>query len=328
MDFRTRVEQPQDGVQMHLEDTMMLFGSCFSEHIGNLLSTHKFLCDVNPFGVLYNPSSISKALLRLCDPQPYQPDDLFFANGLWNSWMHHSSFSAPEIPLCLQQINDRLSQAVRSIRNARFIFITFGSAWVYRLRDTHECVANCHKQPDRLFDRSLLSVSEIVSDFQKMIEVVRGFNPSVHFILTVSPIRHIKDGLHGNQISKSTLLLAIEELCQRVDGITYFPAYEIMMDELRDYRFYADDMLHPSSLAIQYIWECFSAVFFDSGTKAFLREWQEVGKRLQHKPFNPQSDTYRRFLYDTIQILNKLQEEHPNLNFQKEIEQCQTLSKA
>ena len=327
MDFRTHVERPQNDVQMRLSDTMMLFGSCFSENIGSQLSANKFLCDVNPFGVLYNPTSISKALLRLCDPKPFKSEDLFFANDLWNSWMHHSSFSSPDASICLQQINQRLTQSAENLRNARFLLITFGSAWIYRLKDTQECVANCHKQPDKLFDRVLLTKEEIVSESQQTIAIIREINPDIQFIFTVSPIRHIKDGLHGNQISKATLLLAIEKLRQEVKGVSYFPAYEIMIDELRDYRFYADDMLHPSSLAIQYLWECFSDVYFDSSAKSFLRDWQVVNKRLQHKPFNPQSDAYRRFVNDTSQILNKLQEDHPFLNFQKEIAQCQTLSK-
>lgn len=328
MEFRTLVERPQDDIQIHLHDVMMLFGSCFSENIGSMLSANKFLCDVNPFGVLYNPASISKALLRLCNPKPYNTDDLFFANGLWNSWMHHSSFSSADASLCLQQMNKQLSEAAKTLREAHFVLITFGSAWTYRLQETNEYVANCHKQPDRLFRRELLSVSTIVSDFQKAIEAIRAINPSVHFILTVSPIRHIKDGLHGNQISKSTLLLAIEKLRQEVKGISYFPAYEIMMDELRDYRFYADDMLHPSAIAIQYLWDCFSDAYFDSATKSFLQKWQAVNKRLQHRPFNPQSAAYQQFVEETEHMLNHLQEEHPYLNFQKEIAQCRTLFKA
>ena len=327
MNFRTQVELSGGGNEFRYSDRLMLLGSCFTENIGALLTENKFRCDVNPFGALYNPLSISQALLQIMEDRRYGQSDLFFAGDLWHSWMHHSSFSAMSMQACLDGINTRLEQSASFLNDCDWLIVTWGTAYVYLHKETGEVVGNCHKQPDKCFERKRLEVTEIVSSWKNMLETLRIRNPKLKVMLTVSPIRHIKDGLHGNQLSKSTLLLAADELCRQCPDCFYFPSYEIMMDELRDYRFYADDMLHPSSLAIEYIWECLGKTFFSESTKVIMKEWQGIKKGLNHKPFNREAEAYRNFIFQMMSKINKLKEKFPFFDVQKELEQCETLLK-
>lgn len=324
MNFRTQVELPKRSTEIRHSDRIMLFGSCFAENIGNLLVRNKFGCDVNPFGVLYNPLSIAQALQQVLEGKVYQEADLFCAGGQWHSFMHHSAFSHQDPEECLSQINARLTRASATLPDGEWLMITWGTAWVYTLKENNEVVGNCHKQPDALFWRRLLSVEEIVSVYTTLLSAIRKVNPNVKVLLTVSPIRHVKDGMHGNQISKSTLLLAIHALQQAVHDCYYFPSYELMMDELRDYRFYADDMLHPSTLAVNYLWQCFSECYFSQKTFDILKEWEAIQKALEHKPFDETSQRYRTFLTQIVLKINQLKEKFPYFDLQKELELCQT----
>lgn len=323
MNFRTQVDLPKRETEIRHWDRIMLFGSCFAENIGNLLLTNKFRCDVNPFGVLYNPLSVAEAVHRILAKQTYKKEELFCAGGRWHSFMHHSTFSGISSEDCLARINGRLEQAATELPHLHWLMITWGTAWVYTLKETGTIVGNCHKQPDKIFSRRLLDVAEIVAAYSALLKMLRKVNPALKVLFTVSPIRHIKDGLHGNQISKSTLLLAVHALQQQEPGCYYFPSYEILMDELRDYRFYAEDMLHPSSTAITYLWECFSASYFSKDTFQIIKEWEGIQKALNHKPFDAQSETYRNFLTQIVLKINQLKEKFPYFELQKEIEQCQ-----
>lgn len=323
MNFRTQVELPKKETEIRHSDRIMLFGSCFAENIGNLLLTNKFRCEVNPFGILYNPLSVAEAVHQILVGKTYKEADLFCAGGYWHSFMHHSVFSEESSEVCLARINTRLSRASTEFSRLNSLIITWGTAWVYTLKETGAVVGNCHKQPDRLFSRRLLTVEEIVQTYTSLLEKIRNVNPNVNILFTVSPIRHIKDGLHGNQVSKSTLLLAINALQRQCRDCYYFPSYEIMMDELRDYRFYADDMLHPSSVAVNYLWECFIESYFSKETIQIIKEWEEIRKALSHKPFNAQSETYRKFLTQIVLKINRLKEKFPYFDLQKELEQCQ-----
>ncbi|MBO5250934.1 MAG: GSCFA domain-containing protein [Bacteroidaceae bacterium] len=322
MDFRTQVKLPEKRTEIQHSESIMLFGSCFAENIGNMLLENKFQCDVNPFGVLYNPLSISKALQQIIEGKHYTASDLFEANGAWHSWMHHSAFSHIVAEECLLGINARLERAVSTLKYVDWLFITWGTAYVYALQETGEIVGNCHKQPDRLFTRKLLTVSDVVQTWNKLLEQLYQVNPHVKLLFTVSPIRHVKDGMHGNQLSKSTLLLAVNELCERWDNCYYFPSYEIMLDELRDYRFYAEDMVHLSPLAIKYIWKCFSDAYFSETTCAVMKEWESIRKGLEHKPFNSETEAYRNFLSQIVLKINRIKEKFPYFEVQKELEQC------
>ena len=319
MDFYTHVTLPPPVFGFTYEDPILLMGSCFVEHIGAKLEEAKFRIDLNPFGTLYNPASIAQALKRLLHPEPFLPEDLFQANGLYHSFNHHSRFSAETEEACLRIINERLEASARFLRDSKRLIITFGTAWVYRLKDTGEIVANCHKMPEKMFVRSRFSIGEIVGIFNDVLEDLWLYFPDVTVLFTVSPIRHWKDGAHGNQLSKATLLLAIDELTRRYPSQTaYFPAYEIMMDELRDYRFYADDMLHPSEAAIGYIWEQFRHYAFSAETENAFAACEAIAKAIRHRPFNPQSEAYRQFILQTLLKMERLNEKFPFFDFSKE----------
>lgn len=324
MEFRTKVELPADAYEIRHSDRMMLWGSCFAENIGRLLSDNKFTCDTNPFGVLYNPLSIAEAIEEVAAQKNYTETNLRFDNGRWYSLMHHSSFSSPDKDTCLAQINCRIQQASTSLREANWLLMTWGTARVYRWKEDRRIVGNCHKLPEKLFERNLLEVEEIVERYNKLLPRLKTQNPNLQVILTVSPIRHAKDGMHGNQLNKAVLLIAIEKLCQLFPFCHYFPSYEIMMDELRDYRFYADDMLHPSPLAVKYIWECFCQTYFRSHTLQIMKEWETIQKGLAHRPFNEESEAYHTFLSQILLKIERLKEKLPYLDVQNEIALCQT----
>ncbi|MGL5937424.1 MAG: GSCFA domain-containing protein [Phocaeicola sp.] len=323
MELKTQVELPQKESEIRYSDQIVVLGSCFAKNIGKLLTTSKFQCEVNPFGVLYNPLSIAKSIEQLLEKREYTHDDLFCSYGLWHSWMHHSSFSNTEADICLDQINERLLNASATLESTDVLILTWGTSFVYELNETGMIVGNCHKQPDSLFTRRRISVDEIVSTYEFLFEELLKQTPHLRIILTVSPIRHTKDGMHNNQLSKATLLLAIDKLQKRFENCFYFPAYELLLDELRDYRFYADDMLHPSSLAIQYIWEAFKSTYFRVDTTRLLKEWEEIEKALNHRPFNEESEGYRRFLTQLVLRIAAMKEKFPYFEIQKELEICQ-----
>lgn len=319
MSFYTQIPLPEAARQFGYTDRFMLFGSCFAENIGHLLADNKFLIDVNPFGILYNPLSVSGAIRRLLSGQPLEETELFVANGLYHSWMHHGSFSSADPASCLSQINGRLLSASRALVGLSVLVVTWGTAWVYRLKEGGQVVANCHKQPERLFVRERLTVEQIVGEWENLLDGLWRVNPGLQVLLTVSPIRHWKDGAHGNQLSKATLLLAADELNRRSGGrVAYFPSYEIMLDELRDYRFYAEDMLHPSPLAVDYIADKFCQQYLSAEARAAMAAWQEIRKALAHKPFHPESEAYRRFLVQTLLKMERIQEKFPYFDLSEE----------
>lgn len=324
MNFRTQVGLPDQGIKINHSDRIVLWGSCFAENIGKLLIGSKFRCLMNPFGILYNPLSIAEALKQALEKKEYQKADVFYATGLWHSWMHHGDFSSPSVEDCLMRINGNLRTLSETLPEADWLVVTWGTAFGYFLKATGEIVGNCHKQPDRLFLRRILKVDEIVEVWKRLLMELKTMNPNLKVLFTVSPIRHIKDGMHGNQLSKSTLLLAIDELCDQCPDCFYFPAYEIVMDELRDYRFYADDMVHLSDMAVKYIWECFSQCCFSVETMEVIREWEDVKKRLEHKPFNPDSEAYQTFLSQIVLKIARIKEKFPYLEVQKELELCES----
>ena len=297
MDFQTKVELPAGLPPVSHAERILLMGSCFAENMGRLLAENKFRVDMNPFGILYNPLSVSTALVEILKGKVYQEKDLFLYKECWHSPMHHGLFSASSPEEVLEKINTRLSQAHRSVHELDWLMLTFGTAYVYEQKETRQVVSNCHKLPESYFNRRILSVDEIVNEYTSLITSMVARNSHLKVLFTVSPIRHIRDGMHANQLSKSTLLLAIDRLQQLFpDHVFYFPSYEIVLDELRDYRFYADDMLHPSPLAVRYLWERFSEAFFSAETKQVITAIEDIIKDLSHRPFHPESESYQRFL--------------------------------
>lgn len=321
MEFYTRISIPKAPFTFsHTEQTVLL-GSCFAENIGKKLEENKFKTDLNPFGTLYNPSSIAEAIRMLLRPERFTGDDLFQHEGIYHSFSHHSRFSSSSETECLANINGRLFRSADSLRKSRRMILTFGTAWVYRLKSSGKVVSNCHKLPEKMFDRQLLTVEKITTEWKSLLLSLWEQNPDLKILFTVSPIRHWKDGAHGNQLSKATLLLAIDVLQKEFPERTaYFPAYEIMMDELREYRFYADDMLHPSPAAVEYIWERFTDNMFSTDSLAILKEWKDIQKAINHKPFQPESEAYKRFISQTLLKIERLNEKFPFFDMTNEVE--------
>lgn len=289
--------------------TFMLLGSCFSEHIGRKLQQLHFTGTVNPYGVLYNPLSIAKGLERLIEKHPFENSELFEHNGLWHSWMHHGSFSDSSEEKALENINNAYNQATKLWQRTDVLFITFGSSWVYEFE--HDVVANCHKVPAKQFTKRRLDIDEIVTTYDKLFQKIGQANPVMQIVLTVSPVRY---GIDENQTNKAVLLLAVEALCKGNEQVTYFPAYEIVNDELRDYRYYAEDMIHPSTTAVNYVWEKFGDTFFSNETKQLISEVEEVNRGLAHKPLHPDSDEYQKFKEKLEQKIEHLRSKNIDIN--------------
>lgn len=311
MEFRTKIEIPKSNLSISHRSSILMLGSCFIENIGKLLVDNKFNTNLNPFGVLYNPKSISQALRLLIEKKKFTESDVFEHKGLYHSFYHHSIFSNIDIDKCIGEINAKIEKSSADLRQADVLFITFGTAYVFHSKKNNVVVGNCHKLPASDFDRYRLSVDDIVSDWESLINELKQINPALQIILTVSPIRHMKDGAHENQLSKSVLLLAIDKLREKMDGLDYFPSYEIVLDELRDYRFYNDDMTHPNPTAIKYIWECFSDTYFNDEVYPVIEEWNKIYRALNHRPFNMETDEYKHFLRQTMLKLKAFDEKYP-----------------
>jgi len=320
MSFFTEIQIPEFPWKMDYSKSMMFFGSCFSENIGQKLIDRKYNVDMNPFGILYNPESIANGLKILLEKRVFVENDLFNDQGLWNSFYHHSRFSdvAPEV--ALEKINNRILSSNQFLKTADFLVITFGTAWVYELIITRQIVSNCHKIPSSEFKRFRLGVLEITELYRELLADIWKQNPQLKIIFTVSPIRHWKDGAVENQISKATLLLAIDHLKndfgEQVCG--YFPSYELMMDELRDYRFYAEDMLHLSPVATNYIFERFSKVMISNESMNISKNVIQIRKAVLHRPFNSESVEYEKFIHQNLEEIDKLTSSFPHLNFDEE----------
>ncbi|HJC92638.1 MAG TPA: GSCFA domain-containing protein [Candidatus Phocaeicola excrementigallinarum] len=327
MEFMTKVEIPPRQPAIRHSDKLMAWGSCFTENIGQKLLDYRFRCDINPFGVLYNPLSIAEGIREILGKKHYTADDLLSREGNWFSLMHHSSFNATDAETCLRRINGRLEKSREHLIQTDWLLFTWGTSRVYEWKENGKIVGNCHKLPERLFRRRLLETDEIVEEYRSLLENIRRQKPDIRVLFTVSPIRHTKDGMHGNQLNKAILLIAIDKLCGLFPFCHYFPAYEIMMDELRDYRFYAEDMIHPSPTAVDYIWERFSGTYFPEDTRVFMRQWEGIRKGLSHKPFNPESESYRTFLSQILLKIEQLKEKFPYLDVQNEEQICQALLK-
>ena len=312
--FQTRVEIPHSTLKISYEDKIMTLGSCFAENIGKKMNAVYFLTDVNPFGVLYNPISISNSIELLLQNKTFTVDDIFENQSIWQSFSHSSQFSNPSAEACLNVINSQVELSGNFIRQTNILMITFGTAWVFEEVKSGRVVSNCHKLPASGFTRRRLEVNEIVDAYSCLMCNLLNKNPELQIILSVSPIRHWKDGATENSISKSTLLLAVNELKEQFENIHYFPAYEIQMDELRDYRFYAADMLHPSDVAVDYIWNRFSETYFSLQTQQLKLQIEQYNADLAHRPIHPESEEFKKFQQKTIERKTKILSEYPFLS--------------
>jgi hypothetical protein len=317
-EFLTRVEIPAPGFTIDYKSKIFLIGSCFTDNIGTKAEKLKFNVCINPFGAQYNPNSIAKGLNSLLDKEVFTKNDLSYENELWFSYSHYTLFSNTDPDLCLDKINSGFLSARDFICTADILFITLGTAWTYILKETGEVVSNCHKIPAARFDRFFSSIDQSFDELRNAINRIRQVNPGIKVVLSVSPVRHLKDGAIENQRGKSSLLLTVARLEKELSNIYYFPAYEIFMDELRDYRFYASDMIHPSDAAIDYIWGRFKQTFFTEVTTKISLEIQDFVNSLDHRPIHISSGAYKKFVSSLKAKLEKLSKKYPSINFNKE----------
>ncbi|MCH5177546.1 MAG: GSCFA domain-containing protein [Prevotellaceae bacterium] len=329
MELTTRIDIPKSRAHLTHRHKVLLLGSCFADHIGTLLTRDKFDCLVNPFGTLYNPASICAHLWRCISEREYTADapeivDNGDGRGCF-SWMHHSSFNAPTADVLAERLNHALRTTARRLCDADWLIVTFGTAYIYRLQSNGMLVANCHKQPDACFQRSRLSAFDIVDQWTPLLQMLHSVNPKLQVIFTVSPIRHKRDGLHANQLSKAELLLALDRLT--TDNVSYFPAYELLLDELRDYRFYATDMVHPSDVAVSYIYERFTDTYVARDEQEISRQCRDIHAALAHRVQHPDDPAHQQFINKYIQKITQLQQAHPYIDWSAELAVCHTPSK-
>lgn len=318
--FRTVIKTEKYPFNINYDNLLMFIGSCFTENIGSELQKYKFNVEINPFGILYNPISIKKGIEFLYRKKQFSCDDLFFHNGCWHSPYYHGRFSFPDKNKTLDNINNTILKSSNYLKNAEFIFITFGTATVYETKEKNELVSNCHKLPAANFKRRLLNTEEIVIEYLRLINILKNINPKLKIIFTISPVRHIQDGLTGNFLSKSILMNSVMQIVKKIKNTFYFPAYEIMIDDLRDYRFYASDMLHPNETAINYIFGLFLKSFVNKKTHLIMNEIEQIIKAKNHKPINPDTNLFKDFVRKNISKINKLSTKYPEISFKEEKE--------
>jgi hypothetical protein len=317
MDFHLEFTPKPFDIKIGHQQNLLLIGSCFTEQIGTKLANHKFAVLDNPNGILFNPASIAKSISSYITNKQYTEADLFYQNECWNSWEHHSRFSHPGKKICLQGINDSQVKAHDFLKKTDWLLITLGSAFVYEL-ENKDVVANCHKVPTDKFSKRLLPVEEVFTDLQKMIEEAVAFNPGLNIIFTISPVRHLRDGFIENNRSKATLIQTVHQLVEKNSNCFYFPAYELIIDDLRDYRFFAEDMVHPNYAATNYVWEKFIAACIDEPSQQLMKEIAVIVAAKNHKPFNPTSEQHKKFLQTNLEKVKKIQQQFPYLNLKEE----------
>ena len=293
---------------------ILLLGSCFSENIGSKLVYFKFQSTQNPFGILFHPKAIENLITNTINEKEYTEEDTFFANERWHCFDAHSSLSSSDKNELLSNLNQQVTATNQHLKNASHIVITLGTSWVYRFIETDTIVANCHKIPQKKFLKEVLSVDEITESLEAIIALVKSINQKANIIFTVSPVRHLKDGFTQNQQSKSHLISAIHQVAEPKNYTHYFPSYEIMMDELRDYRFYAEDMIHPNKTAINYIWKKFTDSWISEDSKETMKEVSTIQNGIHHRPFNPNSEKHQQFLQRLQINIKKLEDKYPFMN--------------
>ncbi len=314
MELQTKIPLKTGENQIDYQSQLLLLGSCFVENIGEKLEYFKFQMQQNPFGILFHPLAIEKIISKSVNKEKYTEDDIFFLYERWHCFDVHSDLSDVSNKALLQKLNEGLQKTRQQITKSTHIIMTLGTAWVYQKIIDKNVVATCHKVPQKEFAKKLLSIAEIAISIRNIVSLVRSINKDAQLILTVSPVRHLKDGFIENQRSKAHLISALHEIIEG-GNISYFPSYELMMDELRDYRFYERDMVHPNQLGIDYIWEKFKLVWISPKALPIMEEVNAVQKALAHRPFNPDSEEHRVFLKSLADKITYLKKGHPFMGF-------------
>ena len=315
MQFRTQIPIRKSDLPIDYNSKIISLGSCFAENMSEKFEYFKFQNTVNPFGIIFNPVSIEKLVNRIVNQIEFTEKDIFFHNDLWHCYEVHSELSNSNKEEFLIELNQLIDSTKKQITKSTHFIITLGTSWVYRNIKSNGIVANCHKVPQKEFNKELLSIETIEKSIQDTIELIQKVNSNCNFIFTVSPVRHIKDGFAENTLSKAHLISAIQKNINSLKPISYFPSYEIMMDELRDYRFYNEDMLHPNQVAVDYIWKRFSESSISDESQKIMEEVDSIQKSLLHRPFNPNSDNHHKFLKNLNKKIQTLQNQLPFVNF-------------
>lgn len=300
-------------------DKLLLTGSCFSENMYDRLVQHKFRVMSNPHGILFNPLSVARSIDSYIDGKLYTKDDMFYLNELWNSWDHHTRFSDVDAAAALEKINSSQQAAAAFIREADYVIITLGSAFQYYLKENGKPVANNHRAPAQWFEKRLLPIDEIISSLQDKLERLKTVNPGVTILFTISPVRHIRDGVVDNNRSKARLIESVHELCSLTGNSYYFPAYELVIDILRDYRYYDIDFVHPNYLATGYVWEQFVNACIGNDTQALMKQVQEITTARNHRTRFPQTEAHKKFMAGYASKTGELAKRLPQLDFREEL---------
>jgi GSCFA family len=334
MDFMLNFEPPELSKQVTYRDKLLLIGSCFTEHIGNALGDAKFSLLQNPNGILFDPVSVCSSLVSYVRNKHYHESDLFELNEVWNSWHHHSRFSHIDRKECLRIINESQQRAHEFLKEADWLIITLGTSFSYRLSEltpqpafqsldsgnNPASVANCHRAPAQWFSKHLLSITEIIEAMDFCVHQLFQFNPKLHIIFTVSPVRHIRDGVVDNNRSKARLIEAVHHIIGKFDKLHYFPAYEIVIDILRDYRFYDIDFVHPNYMATDFVLQKFTAACLDDEARHLMEELKKISIARRHKAFQPATKAHQQFLKSSAQKTKELQKKYPFINLAEEID--------
>jgi hypothetical protein len=319
MQLSLTLDIPQLNRPLLYSDNVLLIGSCFTEHIADRLAHHKFKVLQNPHGILFNPLSVSQSLDSYIDTKMYAEDDLFCLNELWNSWDHHTRFSHTDRTAALTSINESQRSAAAFVREADWVIITLGSAFQYYLKENGKPVSNNHRAPAQWFEKKLLSVEEIVNSLTNTIEKLKAINPHARVLFTISPVRHIRDGVVDNNRSKARLIEATHLLCERIDQVQYFPAYELVIDILRDYRYYDIDFVHPNYMATTYVWEHFVKTCISPTATETMQQVLDIMTAKSHRTRFPETEAHRKFKASYLAKTRALQERNPTMDLTEEL---------
>ncbi len=320
MEFRLPLLLPSSALKLSQHNSILLIGSCFTENIGNKLNSYLFDVHQNPHGILFNPISVSESLQQIIDGYNVQDKNLFCLNEAWHNWDFHSRYSAPSAAQAAINMNTSILNGEQFLKKCDTVMITLGSAWIYELtaaapaHNSSGVAANNHKANANWFAKRLFQQNEIVATLQAVFEQLVVKNPAIQIILTVSPVRHVRDGYVDNNRSKATLLLAVHQLVEAMQHVHYFPAYEFVIDDLRDYRFYADDMVHPNYMATNYVWDKFCQHYFSKDVQALNEQINTINAAMAHRPFNAASKAHNDFKKAMLHKVNELAVHHPHVN--------------
>lgn len=311
------VPKMEERYQIDYQSNIVSIGSCFADNLAKKMAYHKFKIQSNPFGVLFHPLAIENVLNRCCNSIFFDDSDLFFYDELWHSFEVHSQYSNPDKSLIIKELNTKIQLFSETIPKATHLVITLGTAWVYREMEINKIVANCHKVPQQKFKKEILSTTIITKSLERIYNILKEKNPNLCIIFTISPVRHLKDGFIENQRSKANLFSALHDFLEDKNDSFYFPAYEVLMDELRDYRFYNDDLIHPSAQAITYIWGKFAQSFIHANAHSIMTEVAGIQASINHRPIHPTGKKHQLFIENLSQRIKKLQQKIPHLNFEQ-----------